>query len=173
MRLFIAVPVPAAVVRALSQTRAQLESGGATGRFVPEGNYHVTMRFIGESGDLAGAARGMRTAVAGARPIPLRLGEYGFFPGGSRHTGFISVEDLSGGELFRLYEMLEGALRDEGFGRGQGKFTPHITLGRALTGDDFPIAVRKETFTASSLVLYESRSERGKLRYDPLHREAF
>ncbi len=173
MRLFIAIPVPAAVVRALSQARAQLEKGGATGRFVPEGNYHVTMKFIGESNDLNGAARGMRAAVIGARPIPLRLDQYGFFPGGTGHTGFVSVEDLTGGELLRLYEMLEGALRDEGFGRGQGKFVPHITLGRALAGDTFPIAVRKETFTASSLVLYESRSERGNLRYDPLHREAF
>ena len=75
-------------------------------------------------------------------------------------------------ELNRLYETLESALWERGFSKNRGRLTPHITLGRKIEGDDgFVLPPQKAAFTANSLVLYESTSERGQMVYTPVHRE--
>ncbi len=52
MRLFIAIPLPPDITRALAAARVALEAHGATGRFVPRENYHITLHFLGETDDL-------------------------------------------------------------------------------------------------------------------------
>ena len=105
MRLFIAVPLPRDVqkkVFAFEQSLREVSSGG---RFVPQGNHHITLRFIGESNNLADIAFAMDQAVADARPFTLRLGGYGWFDHGGARTSFLKAEgELD--ELFRIHEML-------------------------------------------------------------------
>ena len=81
MRLFIAIDLPPHVRRAAADMAAQLRAYGARGRFVPPENYHVTLRFIGESDALPDAVEAMRSAVRDGRPFLLRLGGDGAFPG--------------------------------------------------------------------------------------------
>ena len=55
-------------------------------------------------------------------------------------------------------------------------FVPHITLGRSVEFDELVYAQLQETefktsFTASEITLFESVKEKGKLVYNPLHRE--
>jgi len=172
LRLFIAVPVPAAARRALLDTQEELKRQGVQGRFVPGDNFHITLKFLGETEDLADITRAMAAAVSDVRPFSLRLGDYGAFPGGKGQTGHVAVEDLTG-ELNRLYALLESALSDEGFPAGRKKFLPHVTLARSLEHVGTPPAVRHEKFWAEGLVLYESQFTRGGMVYIPLHREVF
>jgi len=171
MRLFIAIPLPPDIIRAAVGARAALEAHGASGRFVPRENYHITLHYLGETDALGDIADAMRDAVRDIKPFVLRLREYGSFKSDGLHTGFIKVT-CDGDELDRLYESLESALWDRGFSKNRGRLSPHITLGRKITGDEaFVLPPQKAAFTANTVALYESRSERGQIRYTPLYKE--
>jgi RNA 2',3'-cyclic 3'-phosphodiesterase len=171
MRLFIAIPLPPDITRALASARVALEEHGATGRFVPRENYHITLHFLGETDALKDITDAMRQAVRDIRPFVLRLREYSSFKTDGSHTGFVNVT-CDSEELNRFYESLESALWERGFSKNRGRLTPHITLGRKIEGDDgFTLPPQKAAFTANTVVLYESRSERGQMQYAALHRE--
>lgn len=172
MRLFIAIPTPPDIKRAVSDTAIRLKKAGATGRFVPEKNYHVTMHFIGESDSLSDAVAAMSEAALDAKPFLLRLSDYGAFHTGNGNTGFVKVLDESG-ELQSLYETLEQALWDHGFSKNRSRLVPHITIGRNIIGDDHFSVVRREAFTADSMILFESRNVNGQMEYTPIHKEKF
>ena len=171
MRLFIAIPLPPDILRAVSAAQAALIQSGATGRFVPRENFHITLHFIGESDQLSGAAEAMHEAVRDIRPFVLRLHEYGGFGGEKGRTTYLSVK-ADTEELKRLYEALESALWENGFSHARGRFAPHITLGRNVVGDEgFLLPPQKAAFTANAIVLYESHSDKGQMRYTSVHRE--
>lgn len=170
MRLFIAIPVPPDIRRAVNDTAKKLRAYGGDGRFVPSENYHITLHFIGETNALHDAADAIRESARDARPFLLRLTDYGGFSSGGGRTGYVGVADETG-ELARLYETLEGALWDRGFSRNRSRLVPHITIGRNITGDADFTCPRREAFTANSIVLYESRSVRGGMEYIPVHKE--
>lgn len=173
MRLFIAIPLPTDVLRAVSAAQNALIQSGAEGRFVPRSNFHITLHFIGESDALSDIAEAMHEAVKDIRPFVLRLGEYGGFGGGNGKTAFLQVT-ADTGELHSLYESLESALWDRGFSHARGRFSPHITLGRNVKNDEgFLPPPTKAAFTAGSLNLYESVNDRGRMRYTCLHKEKF
>ena len=173
MRLFIAIPLPPDITRALAAARVALEAQGATGRFVPRENYHITLHFLGETDALKDIADAMRQAVRDIRPFVLRLKEYGSFKTDGSHTGFVNVT-CDSEELNLLYESLESALWERGFSKNRGRLTPHITLGRKIEGDEgFSLPPLKAAFTANTVVLYESRSDHGQMIYTPIHREMF
>ena len=172
MRLFIAVPLPGDIMRKVYVYEQQMQQNGVTGRFVPRGNHHITLRFIGESNALADIADAMHEAVKDARPFTLKLGAYGQFTHGGGRTGYLSVTgDTS--ELFRIHETLEAALNDRGLGRGKGRLQPHITLGRSLDGGTLPADTPEGSLRINSIVLYESTAEKGRMVYMPLHTEKF
>ena len=179
MRLFIAIELPKTMRSELSAALRELRSRSSGGKFVPEDNMHITLHFIGESGDLVGAVNAVKSACAGIRPFELHPVSYGCFEKGEkeRKTSFISV----GGnldELFVLHETLESALSDNGFSRDYHRFVPHITLGRNVEHDALVTAEMqqltfKTSMTVSSVTLFESTREKGRMIYTPLHRERF
>jgi len=171
MRLFIAIPLPPDVLRAVWRARVALEQYGAKGRFVPRENYHVTLHFLGETDRLLEAADAVHEAARDIRPFVLRLKEYGSFKSEKSHTGFVSVS-CDSDELAKLYETLEAALWERGFSRNRGSLTPHVTLGRRIEGDDgFVLPPQKAAFTANTIKIYESRRERSVMCYSSLHQE--
>lgn len=175
MRLFIAIELPKAVRRELFGALRELRSRSSGGRFTAEDNMHVTLHFIGESDDLVGAVNAIRSACAGIRPFTLRPEGYDFFEKGEKKTSFITV----GGEteeLCMLREKLESALADNGFNRDYQRFIPHITLGRNVEHDELVSAEMRDisfktSFTVQSVTLFESIREKGRMVYNPLHRE--
>ena len=172
MRLFIAVPLPKDVQRSVFAVQEALRMQSSAGRFVPQGNHHITVRFLGESDALYDVTEAMHEAVCDAKPFLLRLGGYGYFTHGGARTSFIR---LSGGinELDRIHSTLESALWERGFVHGRGRFDPHITLGRAVEHDKLTLTVPNEAFWARSIVLYESNNVQGQMQYTPLHTESF
>ncbi len=173
MRLFIAVPLPKDVQRAVLIAQEGLCVSSTAGRFVPPGNHHITLRFLGETNALADVAAAMHEAVKDAKPFLLRLGGLGSFTHGGARTSFLSVTgDLD--ELNRIRETLEAALFEYGFAGGKVRFSPHITLARAVEhGDLSRIRVPNAAFTARSIILYESTNENGRMVYTPVHTETF
>ena len=179
MRMFIGIPVPPDVQRALVLAQNRLRESAGDARYVPRENFHVTMHFIGESRDLEGAAAACDEAVRGIRPFLLRLSGYGSFAGGA--TGYVSLTgELP--ELYRLHEALIAGLAARGFSLAGGhkRIVPHITLARDLKAvpDDAAIAsllsgsAEGAAFTANRLVLFESHNENERMVYMPLHKSA-
>ena len=117
----------------------------------------------------------MQSAVRGIRPLELRPAGFSSFERSGSRTAFIEVGGNTG-ELAILHESLQTALADNGFAREYRRFVPHITLGRSVEFDELVYAQLQETefktsFTASEITLFESVKEKGKLVYNPLHRE--
>ncbi len=173
MRLFIAIPLPKDVQKSVWAFEEALRENASSGNFVPRGNHHITLRFVGESSKLADLAYAMHEAVRDARPFPLKLGAYGSFTHGGARTSYLGVDgELS--ELHRIHQMLESALWEQGFNGGRGRLVPHITLGRAVEhGDISGLKTPNTPFVVRSIVLYESTNERGRMVYTPLHTEKF
>ncbi len=175
MRLFIAIELPKKVRSELSRALRELRSRSSGGRFSPEDNLHITLHFIGESDDLLGAVNAVKAACNGIRPFNLKPEGYAFFEKGDKKTSFITVGGDTD-ELMMLREKLESALSDQGFARDYHKFIPHITLGRNVEHDELVSMEMSEisfnsSFTVAALTLFESVREKGKMVYNPLHRE--
>ncbi len=177
MRLFIAIELPKSFKAELSRIQKQLKILSCGGRFVPEDSFHITLHFIGESGDLSGAAASMREAARGMRPFTLHLGKYTSFARGSARTSVVEVKgELK--ELNALHESLESALYDNGFSRDMKRFTPHITLGRNVEHDELTDAEMKAlspnaSMTVFGITLFESVRQEGRMVYRQLHKEVF
>ena len=177
MRLFIAIDLPRSFKEELMRIQKEVKGMSCGGRFVPQDNFHITLHFIGESDDIAGAAAAMHEAVRGIRPFTLHLGRYtGFEKGGRGRTAVMEVlGELD--ELPAMHESLESALYDRGFSRERKRFVPHITLGRSVEQDDLTALELKNSIranaslTVQAITLFESRREKGEMVYIPLHRE--
>ena len=177
MRLFIAIELPKSFLKEVLRLQEALRAQSQGGRFVPRGNFHHTLHFIGESRDLAGAAEAMGEAVRGIRPFGLHLGEMGAFPHREGHTVFLHGQgQLS--ELNALYESLQSALLERGFPRAQKAFTPHITLARGVALPEGGLAAlsyapANASMLVQSITLFESQRQGRDMVYLPLHRERF
>lgn len=177
MRLFIAIELPKSFRREVGRLQAALEAESQGGRFVPRDNHHITLHFIGESSDLAGAAAAMEEAVRGIRPFGLHLGAMGTFSRKDGHTAFLQVKgELE--ELNALYESLESALEEQGFPKEHRRFVPHITLGRNVQiGQDALSALSQlpanASMQAQAITLFESQRQGKNMVYLPLHRARF
>ena len=73
MRLFIAIDLPRSFKAELARIQKEVKGISCGGRFVPQDNFHITLHFIGESDDIAGAAAAMHEAVRGIRPLRCTL----------------------------------------------------------------------------------------------------
>lgn len=177
MRLFIAIELSNDMRQELAGISKALRERSCGGRFVPTENMHITMHFLGETNDLAGAVKAMEESCRGIRRFELKLGRYGFFEknGSGGKTSIVNVEgDLE--ELSILHETLESALADQGFSRDMKRFRPHITLGRSVEHDELVTSELASipldaTVTVTGLTLFESTRVKGNMVYTPLHRQ--
>jgi 2'-5' RNA ligase len=126
MRLFVAVDLPWTLREKLSG----LAGGGLPGaRWVPPGNYHLTLRFIGETP--GHRAEDIDLALAGlrARRFALTLAGVGTFSKAGRSTAlWVGVERNQ--QLEHLQNKIETALQRCGLEPERRRFQPHVTLAR-------------------------------------------
>ncbi len=126
MRLFIALDLP----WVLRQLLSLMAGGGIPGaRWVSPENYHLTLRFIGET--QAHRAEDIDLALAGirARGFSLTLAGVGIFAEAGRpNSVWVGVERTK--SLDHLQKKIETALQRAGLAPERRRFTPHVTLAR-------------------------------------------
>jgi len=177
MRLFIAIELPKSFCKEISRLQESVRVKSTGGRFVPVENFHITLHFIGESTNLAGAAQAMEEACRGIRPFGLHLGRFSTFSRKDVHTPFLSVHgELD--ELNALYESLQSALSEQGFPCEQKRFTPHITLGRSVqlpneALHDLAELSPNASMRVQGIALFESVRQDNRMVYSVLHRTRF
>lgn len=177
MRLFLAFRPGRQALEQLCAIEQKLMRLAPGANFVPPDHFHVTLRFLGESDRIGELALALREGVRGIRPFELFLAQYGSFSRGEKRISYVSLGgDME--ELRALHQSLEAALDTAGFGRESRPLKPHITLAREVRHGsaedrilrDFPLDA---SFRVDSLTLFESRREKGRQVYLPLHTEKF
>ena len=176
LRLFVAIDVPEEVRSLISDAASPLRERFPKGRWVPEENWHVTLKFLGatwprlvewvssEVGEAASGAGSFRTRVEGL----------GAFPSAWRARVLWAGLEDPGGAMARLAETLDEALARE-FAPEKRAFTAHLTVARfdpaVELGEDVGAArLRSEPFAVDRLVLYRSHLRRPAPVYEPVAR---
>lgn len=157
-RLFFAIPFPDDVQKDL-HTLALLLQGHAGGRAVRPGNYHLTLRFLGECDAMREqAARRVLRGLPKIRPFDLVLGGTGSFK--QRDSALVWMKADGGEALPGLHGEMERVLEQEGFPVERKPFFPHVTLLRDVPlGKAGEISLPAETrlsVNVTKAVLFES-----------------
>ncbi|MEG6616376.1 RNA 2',3'-cyclic phosphodiesterase [Peptococcaceae bacterium 1198_IL3148] len=137
-RLFIAVNLPTDVKGQLHQLQRQLYVLGGGIKWVEPYNFHITIKFLGETDQqqLSVLEGALAQSVIGINPFGLHLNKLGTFP--QRGTPRVVWVGLGGDIncLKTLQQQVEHRLAAVGFAPEKRKFSPHLTLGRVKTNVD-------------------------------------
>ncbi len=125
MRLFVALDLP----HALRQRLADLAMGLPGARWVPPENYHITLRFIGETQSHMAEEVDLALATLRGRSFSLSLAGVGTFEKSGRVSALWAGVERNPA-LEHLQGKIETALHRAGLPRERRRFTPHVTLAR-------------------------------------------
>jgi len=125
MRLFVALDLPIPL-----KARLAMLAGGVPGaRWVPPENYHLTLRFIGETQKHRAEEIDEALFALRARGFSLTLAGIGLFEkGGRANSLWVGVERNPA--LDHLQNKIETALQRAGLEPERRRFAPHVTLAR-------------------------------------------
>jgi len=125
MRLFVGINLPPEL-----KLRLSLICGGIPhAKWVDAGNFHVTLRFIGEiDEDLAADVHAALERVRARRFALTIAGTGQFGTGGKTRQIWAGIEDSP--DLLALHEKVEHALMRAGLAPDPRKYIPHVTLAR-------------------------------------------
>jgi 2'-5' RNA ligase len=126
MRLFVGLDLP----WTLRQHVAALAGAGIPGaRWVPPENYHLTLRFIGETPGYRAEEIDLALAGLRARAFSLALTGLGTFAKGGRSSAlWLGVQRNP--QLDHLQNKIEIALQRIGLEPERRRFLPHVSLAR-------------------------------------------
>lgn len=174
-RLFVAVPLSDDVRAALAaHLLDSLRDRPLPGKPVPPPNWHLTMRFLGPTDDVAHDR--LSAALAGAglgRPFTVTFGGLGAFPRPARATVLWQAIDGGADRLAELASLSEEAAQQAGFAPEDRPFHAHLTLSRIRPHQDVrPVIDAVAPFAGSlrvdRLVVYRSHLGPGGARYEAL-----
>ena len=174
LRLFVAVELSSAARRAIEAAVAPWRAEFPRARWVPESNWHVTVKFLGSTWPRLTTWVPERVA-SGAASCPAfdtRLDGLGAFPSTRRaRVVWVGLDDRAG-RMAELVHALDASLAAE-FRSETRPFTPHVTAARS----EPPIAL-PETFGATPVepvpirvdrvTLFRSHLQRPAPRYEAL-----
>jgi 2'-5' RNA ligase len=125
LRLFVGISFPPELKLRLSL----LCSGVPGAKWVDPGNFHLTLRFIGEIGE--GVAADIDDALSRlrARRFNLQIAGTGVFGSGDKPRSLWAGVERSA-ELVALRDKVEQAMIRVGLPPEPRKFAPHVTLAR-------------------------------------------
>lgn len=162
-RIFSAIELPDDLREELYRLHQPLPGA----RWVHPGNYHISLRYLGDID--RSAAREFIENLAGLEPDPfeLRMVGLGVFGGYDPHAVWASVEPSSA--LTALARAHEKAARLAGFAPEKRPFTPHVTLARLRNSDTQRVArfltryggYRSHPFLVTRTVVMSSRPVTG------------
>lgn len=177
MRLFIGIPLPEEYQRGLARLRDRLGPGLRSKLgWTREGNWHVTLKFLGEVDEEL--ARDVSRVLAELRlaPFTLQAAGAGFFPNLRNPRVFWTGLACGGEECAQWAAMVEEVMEPLGFAREEREFRPHLTLARIKEArrDDWAALARdasREEWPAvcvEEIVLWRSTLGPGGPAYEAL-----
>jgi 2'-5' RNA ligase len=134
-RAFVAVLLSEQSRRAVTAQINRLRPLSKAVTWVPPGNLHITLRFLGDQTEeqLAEVTAALQEAAEGVSPFTLRLRGLGAFPGVENpRTIWIGVSD-GAPEVKHLQARVSEALDRRGVPSEPGVWRAHVTIGRIPT----------------------------------------
>lgn len=126
MRLFLAVEAP--MPGRYAQVTQEIQAAMPGARPVPEGQWHATLRFLGEVEDPDRVAKVARPIVAQLESVPIIVQGLGAFPNAAKARVLWAGMEAQG--LETMAHALEEALPVPRDPIPPRPFRPHVTLGR-------------------------------------------
>ena len=174
LRLFVAFSIPDGAKSAIAEAVAPWMEEFPRARWVPQENWHVTLRFLGATFPRLVEWVHEEVAAVAAETGPFRthVEGLGAFPSARRArvvwAGLVDPQDRIDG----LVSGLNAALGRE-FPSRQQAFHPHLTVARSDPPIDLPeafsqTALESEDFPVERLVLFRSHLRRPAPFYEPL-----
>jgi RNA 2',3'-cyclic 3'-phosphodiesterase len=171
MRLFVAIDLP----WELRQRVGMLSGAGIPGaRWVPPDNYHITLRFIGETPAYRAEEIDHALTALKARRFELTLAGVGTFAKSGRSTAlWVGVERNE--RLDLLQSKIETALQRIGLDPERRRFAPHLSLARLDNAAEGKVAAfvqannlfRVEPVTVGHFTLFSSLLGKEQSVYTP------
>lgn len=176
MRLFVGIALPDEVRVGLAALCGTLRPAVPSAKWVPQANFHVTLKFLGENSHerIPDIVECMRKAFAGSSLYELTLDRIGVFPSPKRARVLWLGVSAGSVQTTALAEALDRELATIGFRVEERPYHPHITLARlrapkpllqlaadAASGTP-PIAV---SVSVPSVTLFESKLSRSGAQY--------
>lgn len=163
-RLFVAIEMPAPVRAIAAIAKALLEHELEEAGWVPPGNVHLTLKFLGDSPDerIGLIISKLRLALADSAACLCATTSFGAFPSGKRaRILWLGIEDTP--ELKKIYDNIESALNELGFDFDKRPFRPHLTLARLKRPIPVDIGLidskinAKQSVSVGAVALFNSR----------------
>lgn len=162
MRLFIGIPLPAAVVDQLTSVSLRLRSKDDGLRWSAPESWHIALQFLGSVTDEQYACIRPRLGELQFSPVPIQLTELGFFD----RAGVFFADVALTPELLAIQQRVCAATSDCGFAPEDRPYHPHITLARSKgkyakqalqkLKSSVRVQPRFRGFSANEIVLYQS-----------------
>ncbi len=132
LRCFIAIDIPDSIRQEISALIDSLKKYDADVKWIPAGNLHLTLKFLGSTPEslLHALNESLSGAVASYRPFYITIGDTGVFPN-RKHPRicWVGMEEEAG-ILKTLRADIEDAMSRLGFNPEERDFKPHLTIGR-------------------------------------------
>jgi 2'-5' RNA ligase len=159
MRLFIGIPLAAAVLDELRAATTRLRSAADGLRWTAPESWHVTLQFLGNTNPEQYECIVARLRTLHSPSVPVCLEELGCF----ERSGILIATVRLTPELLLLQERVTAATLPCGFVPEARPFQPHITLARSKGHHNLgnlKARIRRPTnfthFVAREFLLYES-----------------
>lgn len=136
LRTFVAIDISPEVQAKAAGFIEMLRQSGVKGSWTKLHNLHMTLKFLGDTPEtlLPDVCRAVARAGEATEPFELAFAGLGAFPNLQRpQTLWIGVE-RGQAEITELFQAVEERLFALRYPRERGRFTPHLTLGRARGG---------------------------------------
>lgn len=157
MRLFVAVELSDEIKKSITSSLHDLKKKGVKGSYIPTQNMHLTLAFIGETGDVGAVKDAIRSLDI--KPFRLSLTDFGSF-GNLLYVGVKGNQGLSAAA-----KSVRSALDAAGVSYDKGKFVPHITIIRKFSGSWKQISAPKGEMMVKNISLMKSEVKNGKRVY--------
>ena len=173
LRLFVAIDVSDEVRRAIADAIVPLRDGFPHARWVPEENWHVTVKFLGRTYPrLVGWVHEcVEEVVSTLEPFDTGVTELGSFPSPRRARVLWAGLDDGDGRMADIALALDAAL-SEGFKPETRPFQPHLTVARSDPAlrlpEAFATAIEPVAFEVDRVTLFRSHVRRPAAWYEPL-----
>jgi len=157
---------------AISSALAAALPRGVPGRPVPAANWHLTLRFLGETpAEAESRLVGEMEESALGEAFEISFGSLGAFPRSERAAVLWMGISTGTSELAALAQTVEQTVRRAGFPAEGRPFSAHLTLSRFRPAENVAPLVARSTGEAIAMpvrevVLYRSHLGGGPVRYE-------
>jgi 2'-5' RNA ligase len=171
IRVFVALSLHDDVMAVLKTRSLALQEqySALNIRWVPPGNYHLTVIFIGNVtvGELDKMESLVRGAVKGISPFDLELGEMALFPPDQQRKGVLIASIMPNEVLERLQSRIESLFRGVDYALIDRPYHPHVTIARIRKNrlDEQALLQGGPSLisTVDRVHIYETHKEDGKV----------